>query len=46
MLMEYDSAEQTTKWINEDSTIPDIYDWDDFFGVYNCYSDNRLNDFN
>ena len=45
MLMEYDSAEQTTKRINEDSTIQDMYDWDDFFGVYKCYSINRLNDF-
>ena len=35
MLTKYYSVEQTTKRINEDSTILDMYDWDDFFGVYN-----------
>ena len=45
MLTKYYSVEQTTKRINEDSTILDMYDWDDFFGVYNWYSINRLNDF-
>ena len=46
MLMKYDSVEQTTEQIKADSTIPDMYDQNDFVGVYNCYSTNHLNDFN
>jgi len=46
MLMRYQSAEQTIKWINENETIPDMYDWYDFRERYNHDHANCMAQFN
>ena len=46
MLMRYQSAEQTKKWINENETIPDMYDWQDFRDRYGYDHANCMAQFN
>ena len=44
--MKYESEEQTIKLINENETIPDIYNWDDFRDRYSSNRSNHTNVFN
>ena len=46
MLMKYESVELTIKWINDNETIPDMHDWDDFRNRYSFHHVNYTNEFN
>lgn len=44
--MKYELVEQTITWINENETIPDIYDWDNVRDRYSFYHASYTNEFN
>ena len=46
ILMKYESAEQIIKRINENKTILNMYDWDNFRGIYIFHHANYTNEFN